>query len=278
MSDLGDIAIAYAERGWPVFPVEPRGKRPLGLLVPHGLKDATVDPDVISRWWHVKPTPNIGLPTGISFDVLDIDGPHGMEAINAARPSGAPTIDGPTCHTGRGDHVYLEVTGLGNRAGVLEHVDFRGKGGYVVAPPSIHGSGARYEWMPGWGPEHVEIQQAPAWLLDLLRPPTSSTPGCTTSSSSGCDDAYGRRALESEIGRVLIAPEGARNDQLNQAAFAVGQLIAGGAISDAVAAIEMLHTAGLRCGLGVRECLTTIRSGIDAGSRQPRSAPTRRVS
>lgn len=70
--DLLDAALDYAARSWPVFPCEPRGKRPLGRLVPHGLKEATTDPAVINGWWAKEPEANIGLRTGVSFDVLDI--------------------------------------------------------------------------------------------------------------------------------------------------------------------------------------------------------------
>jgi hypothetical protein len=48
-------------------------------------------------------------------------------------------------------------------------------------------------------------------------------------------------------------------------------------IEDAVGAIKMLRTAGIRAGLGEQECITTIRSGVDSGSRHPRTVPARKL-
>src|ERR1035438_7339000 len=76
-----EAALAYASRGWPVLPCEPRGKRPFGLLVSHGLKEATTDPATIEGWWWAEPEANIGLRTGVAFDVLDVDGDEGMAAL-----------------------------------------------------------------------------------------------------------------------------------------------------------------------------------------------------
>jgi hypothetical protein len=272
MTDLRDAALAYASRGWSVFPVEPKGKRPLGKLVPHGLKDATTDPDVVRRWWRTEPSANVGLPTGIHFDVLDVDGAEGMEAINAARPADGPTIDGPTCHTGRGDHCYLAVTGLGNRAAVLDHVDFRGKGGYVVAPPSVHRSGTTYTWMPGWAPEHQPILPAPAWLLDLLRQPERAAHPAAVNRNLDAASAYGRAALEREVGRVMMAAVGERNHTLNKAAYNLGQLVAAGALELATV-IAALEDVGQRTGLEFSEVRATIKSGLMAGTRSPRQVP-----
>src|SRR4051812_40117424 len=52
---LLDAALYYAGLGWPVFPCEPRGKRPFGALAPHGVKDATCDALVIRAWWRQYP-------------------------------------------------------------------------------------------------------------------------------------------------------------------------------------------------------------------------------
>jgi len=277
---LGAAAVAYVRRDVAVFPVEPGGKRPAGKLVPHGLKQASSEESDVLRWWGLLPEANIGLPTGLSFDVLDIDGPEGMAAIEAAMPLAEryeddPTVDGPTCRTGGGGHhVYVAPTGVGNRAGLLPKVDWRGQGGYVVAPPSIHASGQRYAWLADWRAGEVSPKPAPTWLRKLLEPerPAPAPGGVAGAATAG---TYGRKALESEIARVLVAPEGHRNHQLNTVAFSIGQLIAGGEIEDAVSAIEMLRTAGIRCGLSDKECVATLRSGLDSGSLQPRTAPAR---
>jgi Bifunctional DNA primase/polymerase, N-terminal len=49
---------------------------------------------------------------------------------------------------GGGWHVWFTPTGLGNRPPRgLAHVDWRGKGGCVLAPPSRHISGGTYRWL-----------------------------------------------------------------------------------------------------------------------------------
>ena len=92
MSDeLRRAAVAYAERGWRVFPLhwiredgscscekgcEPTkaGKHP---LTAHGLKDASADPQHVERWWRATPAANIGIVTGkeSGLVVLDVDPP-----------------------------------------------------------------------------------------------------------------------------------------------------------------------------------------------------------
>jgi hypothetical protein len=278
--ELVEAAAAYVHRGWPVFPCEPEGKRPAGRLVPRGLLQATLDEDQVWSWWKREPNANIGLRTGVAFDVLDIDGSEGMIAINEAAPwfgepwDGGPTdndtIDGPTVITGRGHHVYVAVTDHGNKTGLIPHIDWRGKGGYVVAPPSIHANGNRYSWFPGWGPDEQEIRPVPAWLLELLTKPVAfDPPAIERGARAPSSDAYGRRALESEAGRVVMAPEGQRNDQLNRSAHALGQLVGAGVL-DVDDVINALLVAASRVGLSESEARATIASGLRAGLASPR--------
>lgn len=279
-----DAAIAYVAWGWHVVPLHSwtgdvctcgrercssPAKHPRS---PHGLKDASADAAQVAEWWTRWPSANVGLLTGVSFDVLDVDGDEGLQALEQTIPIDAPTCDGPSATTGRGYHVYVAPTGLGNRARLLDHVDWRGKGGYVVAPPSLHASGRRYEWAPGWAPEHVEIRPAPAWLLDLLRSPAPApAPARPPAGLPGSprSEAYGRRALEAEAGKVALAPEGSRNDTLNRAALSLGQLVGRGVLSfDEV--VNVLLVAAARAGLGDAEARRTMASGLRAGLARPR--------
>ena len=66
------------------------GKHPLGSLVPHGLKDATTNRARMLAWWTHQPQANIGLATGHRFDVLDVDGPTGAQAIRDLRRPASP--------------------------------------------------------------------------------------------------------------------------------------------------------------------------------------------
>ena len=85
-----DNALAYAARGWPVFPLRPGDKVP---LIPkaaggNGVHDATTDPAQIRLWWGRWPAANIGLAAGVTFWVLDVD----YEGFFVEEPDGADTL------------------------------------------------------------------------------------------------------------------------------------------------------------------------------------------
>lgn len=149
---LLDAAVQYAEWGWPVFPLKPRSKQP---ATRHGFKDATTDPIRVAAWWTSHPDCNIGLPTGHTFDVIDIDPPQGthsyLDLLND-EDSRTGVGDIPDCHgivatSSGGLHLYVPPSGAGNAAGVAPGIDYRGAGGYVVAPPSTLGQRERsWSW------------------------------------------------------------------------------------------------------------------------------------
>jgi hypothetical protein len=282
MTRLLDAALAYAGRGWPVFPChgwtgticscghrdcDSPAKHP---RTGHGLLDATTDPARVRGWWARWPHANIGLRTGVAFDVLDVDGPDGEAALPRDLPD-SETVDGPTVETGKGWHVYLTPTGLGNRTGLLAHVDWRGNGGYVIAPPSMHPSGRRYRWelpaSPTFGPKS-QLRPPPTWLLNLLDPPR--TPAAVPAARGmSTTDTYGQRALESELGRLAVAPDGERNKHLYRAAIRLGQLVVARQL-DAGEVVEALVAVGRRIGLADREVEGTALSGLRFGMENPR--------
>jgi hypothetical protein len=156
--DLLNAALAYAERGWPVLPLTPREKRPLGRLVESGLKEATLDQTLILKWWMDTPKANIGLLTGVAHDVLDIDGPDGIASLAAHAPN--YKHPGPVAATGKGYHLLFQITGARNAAKKLPGLDFRGTNGYIVAPPSVHPNGHSYLWR-----RDGELPEPPDWLF-----------------------------------------------------------------------------------------------------------------
>jgi Bifunctional DNA primase/polymerase, N-terminal len=131
-------AIRYAQANWPVFPCMPGEKIP---ATKHGFLDATTDPDKISWWWSRNPEGNVAIATGLPGpDVLDVDvreDGNGFAAFNRLRREGL--LDGATAyiHTPSGGlHAYFAGSEQGNGRLPSHHLDFRSKGGYVVAPPS----------------------------------------------------------------------------------------------------------------------------------------------
>lgn len=144
-SQFLDAARAYADRGWPVFPLMPGSKRPFPKT--EGLKDATTDRSQILEWWQFFPRANIAVATGHGADILDIDTADAVPRLQEVLGTDY-RHSGPVSTTGKGRHLWFaSLEGARNRAAFIGNgVDYRGLGGYVVAPPSIHPSGARYEW------------------------------------------------------------------------------------------------------------------------------------
>lgn len=81
--------------------------------------------------------------------------------------------------------------------------------------------------------------------------------------------SYATKAVDEELHTLLSTPEGRRNDQLNVSAFNLSQLVASGHLRHEET-WEALRAAGLAIGLPSTEVETTIKSGFDAGLRQPR--------
>lgn len=88
-SPMLKAALRYIRMGWPVFPCWPHdqrnaegkliGKEPLGALVPHGCKDATLNAEQARAWWTAQPNANIGIPSGLRWWALDVDVKDGGE-------------------------------------------------------------------------------------------------------------------------------------------------------------------------------------------------------
>jgi hypothetical protein len=277
-SPLLAAALGYAAAGIPVLPLHTPtssttcscrrectsiGKHP---RLQHGLRDASTDPEQVRRWWTMWPQANVGLVTGVVMDVCDIDSENGLAALLELLGDGAVT--GPTVATGSGGwHVYLTPTGMGNRVRLLPDVDWRGTGGYVVAPPSLHASGQRYRWSRQL--DEAPMQPCPLALRRLVEGWEAEQSRTMLTGPVREATRYAQAALAGEVDRVLAAQTGARNDTLNRSAFALGQLVGAGALERREAELQLTRAAR-QVGLGAVEAARTIHSGLTAGTRRPR--------
>lgn len=205
---LLEAALQFARRGWPVFPCNPKNKRPMlrkdrdadGNEIPNsgGVTKATTDEEQIREWWRKWPRAMIGVSVGrADMLVVDFD-PRKIETVDP--DTGEITIEEWTLDQLKaeleamigcalpvslavrtpsgGVHVYFrmpEGAPIGNKGSLPDHIDVRGLGGYTIVPPSFCDGDAKnargdYHWLRG--DAATPIADMPAALIEVLRAPT----------------------------------------------------------------------------------------------------------
>ncbi|MFI7302967.1 bifunctional DNA primase/polymerase [Micromonospora aurantiaca] len=265
---------------------------------------ATTDPDRIRRAWSTHPY-GIGIACGPSgLVVVDLDVPkhpddtppeqwagacdgwdvfatlaarHGtpIDQLDGFGPGAPPRtgIDATyTVSTGSGGtHLYYRHPAgpalrntTGERGGLGWKVDTRAHGGYVVAAGSTV-AGRPYAVALDCDPAPL-----PGWLAGLLAP--APLPARQTAAVTLPADRHGRylaAAIRRQVAYLAAAPDGQRNHALFTSAVALGQLAAGGALTDDDVT-SVLEPVALSIGLRHGEVARTIASGLRVGARQPR--------
>ena len=174
LSELGRAALWYVENGFGVFPLKPNGKRP---NCPHGLNDWTDNPDDVRKWWADHPNDNIGIACGtpsggllvLDFDVDEGKDKDGLATLYEWERAHGELPETAVAITGRGGMHYLYRTDRTNIHPSVNHelsVDVRSDGSYIVAPPSVHENGRRYEWQDS--PKDTAIATATGSVYDFL--------------------------------------------------------------------------------------------------------------
>ncbi len=222
-----EAAREYLALGLHPIPCAPRSKRPLvewrkfQVTPPHA--------DQVDAWWETWPDANVALVLGRGALAVDLDG--GADAERLLSDAGVHLPGAPRSKTASGYHVFLSAPGpVPDRVGLLTSrggkpaVDIRGVG-IVVAPPSIHPSGARYEW---YIPLSLPLPPAPPELLALIRtgreaPQLPSGPGWIAEALAGAPEGqrdatctklagyFLGRGLDAPLVEVLLAESFARN-------------------------------------------------------------------
>lgn len=162
-------AMAYGRRGWPVFPCNPQTKRPLVKSADKGeggVKMASTDAAQIEAWWTQFPKAMIGFATGLPAEIFVVDIDAGTDKKTGEDFAPADLLRALEIEIGvklpatwkvktprGGWHLYFRMPAagdtfeqLGNRTGLIDRVDIRGIGGYVILPPSTRPDGESYAW------------------------------------------------------------------------------------------------------------------------------------
>jgi hypothetical protein len=204
---MADHAVRYArERHWDVFPgtwletadgsatpgcscgvpaCELPGAHPLN---PHWAGDATSNAAAVRRMWAKAPLASVLLPTGRTFDAVDVPETAGFHALARAERLALPL--GPVTVTPEGRMLFLVQPGAAKKApdlvrtlgwspGALDLIT-RGEGDWLAAPPSRTGTLGAVQWA-------CAPTAANRWLLDLeeLLPPLAYASGREAAASRG---------------------------------------------------------------------------------------------
>ncbi|RXT14866.1 bifunctional DNA primase/polymerase [Ammoniphilus sp. CFH 90114] len=168
LSEFGQAALAYLNKGFSVIPLRQKDKN--SLVSWREFQKRLPTEDEVIDWWTKWPDANIGIVTGeiSGIVILDIDGDEAFDVLQQKYGiSKDELLKNPHVKTGKGYHIYFNHPKDGklykNFARQKEKLDFRGDGGYGVAPPSIHPDGPTYDWV--LSPFEVNLQE----LLEGLK-------------------------------------------------------------------------------------------------------------
>jgi RecA-family ATPase len=173
---MADHALAYAARGWHVFPAPPGERKSYkSEKYSDGRKwGATTNPEQIERDFKRWPDANIGIVTGpksgiwvIDADTLeghDIDGIASLRELEDEYGKLPETLMGGSPSGSL--HYYFKypsnATIRNSESEVADGVDVRADGGMVIAPPSERPGEGKYRWLNA-----NAIADAPSWLIEL---------------------------------------------------------------------------------------------------------------
>jgi hypothetical protein len=246
-------ALAYAARGWPVFPCQPDQKFP---ATRHGCREATTDQERITAWFGRGPAWNLAIATGTPGpDVLDVDqhgkAGNGFAALERLRRAGLLEGASACVRTPSGGlHLYFAGSDQHNGHLAVHHLDFRSAGGYIIAPPSrVHGRPYRLL-------KTVDGQGGLDWsaVTGLLQPRRQP------------DRPESRRAMETDLGRlarwVARQSEGNRNAGLFWAASRALE-------ADRTTDLSLLADAARQAGLTEPEITRTLDSARKTRQAHP---------
>jgi hypothetical protein len=281
-----DWALRLTEAGIAIFPCGP-DKKPLIKW----REFSSCDADAVAMWWTQFPNalPGIDLEKS-DLVVLDGDrhgGPDGRTALRELLKQQPDYNAGATPRVltpNDGAHVYFTQNGheLTNAKGDLpDGIDVRGAGGYVICPYAVLADGRHYRAV-----RHAadlitsyragSVPPVPEGIVALIEARKNSKAHAAQANQSGKagirEKFYALAALDGCTKELAAAAPGGRNELLNKLAFRLGRMIARGWLHRKHVEANLngaMHANGYVADKGVKAVEATLRSGLDAGEKEP---------
>lgn len=178
-------ALAYAEAGFSVVPIDPATKRP---LIPwKEFQERIATPEEITKWFENYPNAGIAIACGPISNLCVADADYYNLPHLADKQSlrnyismhlDSPFESIPTSQTPRGGEQYFLVCPdppllsrkVDQNDKHLKNLDVKCKGGYVVAPPTVRPDGVAYSWKTSlFDPEGKRVLVSAPKLYERLR-------------------------------------------------------------------------------------------------------------
>lgn len=218
---MNDKAKQYFNYGWSLLPVKPEDKRPYTQNWLQYTKKRA-DWPMVENWFMHLSNAGIGVVTGSisSIVVIDVESycPQKIEDILAKYPTDLISRTGSG-----GYHLFYQYppnrTKISNRVRLMEGIDLRADGGFIVLPPTIHPkTGARYEWvkegqMGRFPLEILDIESQAIsqdkWLSETLK---GVTEGGRNDSAARLAGYFYKKGISDDIIELLLVEWNEKND------------------------------------------------------------------
>jgi putative DNA primase/helicase len=290
-----EYALAVYQAGFNVVPMRMDSKAPYLASWKQYCSERQTEQAVRSFQW----AQNIGIINGINnVRTLDLDGCTNAEVLfKMLELMGIEPGYQWVAYTpgkGGGFHIYIQcqdaltlttnnvLVGDPLEKDTFKQLELRWANCISMFPPSLHPeTHTPYEW--AFGQPETTIATVPLALVQKAFLALATIQKQTAKPTNKKDilhatekpavprfDVWAQKAFDQELHILRHAPEGQRNTQLNKSAFNLGQIIGSKLLDEDTVIKELERTASI-IGLHDQEIEATIKSGIEAGRKKPRT-------
>lgn len=213
-------ALKCYNNGWSVLPVKPHEKRPFMSNWLQYMKQRPT-PTNIKSWFKDLRGAGLGVVTGKISNIIVIDvehdSPYTLEQLLKKYPTSLISKTGSG-----GYHLFYQYPQnrgrISNRVRMLDGVDLRADGGFIVLPPTVHSCGGKYEWLqygvPGKFPEELlqlESQSTSGdnWITDIYK---GVAEGGRNQAAASLAGYFFKKGLPKDIIEMLMFEWNEKND------------------------------------------------------------------